>query len=188
MSDTSSKQSEPGNINRQLNTLRVLLFDALEAGGYLPIIASWSKHHNGEILYFREKSLDIERTGKLVLVDTISDAIIRDSISIEHPIYVVVGGRLGDNVDLGKWRAQRVADIQSVDRHYWATFVLEGSILVTLGMPPSPCRLIGEVLNLQTPTPFIQSRICPSCHSINSYHSVRCAKCSQPLHATGRLG
>lgn len=182
------KETAPDSHVKLLRSLRALLVDTLEAGRYLPPEAKWEPHNNGELLCFRDRSLDAEHPGALVLAEEVTQAIASSSVDNPYASYIVVGARVNEEVDLGKSRLERLRHVKSLETHYWATYVLENSVLVTLGTPPSPCRLIGEVLNLQAPMPFVQSRICAHCYALNDYHSLICTRCNKPLTVTGRLG
>lgn len=174
-------------LQRSLSNLRVLLVDALVAAKYLSPDASWHPHYTGGILYFADRVIGEERPAVLVLADDVTNDIVSESVESDFRSYVIVGATLNPGVDLGKSRARRLARAESLDEHYWATFILDNAILVTLGTPLSWCRLIGEILNAQMPTPFVQRRICAHCHALNDYTSRRCNQCQQPLMATGRL-
>lgn len=168
-------------------TLRILLLEALQAGLFLSSDAAWRPHHSGEILYFADRVFGIERPAVLVLAPEITSAIVSESVESDFRSYVVIGGRLADGVDLGKGQATRSARMANTGENYWATFVLENLIQVTAGSPLSWCRLITEVVNAQMPTPFVQRRVCHSCHALNDYFTANCEKCGRPLTLTGRL-
>jgi hypothetical protein len=184
---TKQQQLDLDFLRRSLQILRTLLYDALEAGKHLPPEADWKPHLSGERLPFGDRPEDGSAPGVLILVDEITNEIVAESVNSNCPCYVIVGATLDEAVDLGTSRAKRLEKVAGRDTHYWATFVLDNTVLVTLGNPPSSCRLIGEVLNLQMPTPFVQRRVCASCHALNDYHSPICHRCKKPLLATGRL-
>ncbi len=167
---------------------QMLLLDALEAGKYLPHGATWETHHpNVEKLRFRDRIPSGEQNGLLVFSEEITDAIMAESITNDYSNYIVVGIYLDEGVRLGQIRAERVKHASDPGLYYWATFAFEGSILVTLGNPSSACKLIGEILDLQLPKPFIQSRVCSSCYAVNPYASRECRECGNPILVTGRL-
>jgi hypothetical protein len=167
---------------------RTLIWDALETGKYLSPDASWETHHsNVKTLQFRDRTPEGEQNGLLVFSEVITHAIMEESLTNEYSSYIVVGIYLSEGVRLGQIRAERLNHTSGPGLHYWATFVFEGSILVTLGNPTSPCRLIGEILDLQLSKPFIQSRVCSHCQAINPYASRECRECGKPILITGRL-
>ncbi len=172
--------------NRELVVLRVLLRDALSAGKYLSSNEDWKPHHDGEKLDFFDHGTSVQRPGRLVLADELSAPVVAESVASDLRSYVLVGARLGPSVDAGRARSERLRHAAERE-HYWAVFVLDGAILVSIGTPPSSCRLIGEVVNLQMATPFVQRRVCARCHALNDYHVVACARCGNRLSATGRL-
>jgi hypothetical protein len=174
-------------LKRSLADLRVLLLDALAAAKYLPPTAEWRPHHNGEVIYFADRVFGDERPAVLVLVDEVTSEIIAESAEGDFRSYVVVGARLDPTVDLGKKRIERLKNAEKLNEHYWATFILDNAILVTLGTPLSWCRLIGEILNAHMPSPFVQRRVCAYCHALNAYSGKACTRCQKPLMATGRL-
>lgn len=175
------------SVDQYIVTLRSLLLEALQAGLFLSDDAGWRPHHNGEILYFADRVFGIERPAVLVLAPEISSEIVTESIESDFRSYVIIGGQLAQDVDLGKGHATRVARMVNTGENYWATFVVTNSILVTAGSPLSWCRLVGEVVNAQMPTPFIQRRICHSCHALNDYFTANCEKCGRPITLTGPL-
>lgn len=174
-------------ISQSIVTLRVLLLDALMAGKYLSTGAEWRPHYTGEVLYFADRVLGVERPAVLVLAEEVTEAMVQESVESDFRSYVIVGGRLSEGVDLGKSRLLRVGHTGEMGEHYWATFLLDGEVLVTLGTPLSWCRLVGEILNAHLPTPFVQRRICAYCHALNEYRAGVCVKCGKGLMATGRL-
>ncbi len=169
--------------------LHDLLLEALQAGMFLAPDANWRPHHTGEILYFADRVFGIERPAVLVLAEELTPDIVTESVESDFRSYVIIGAKLGSDVALGKAHAVRASRISQTDlsEHYWAAFVLEGAVLVTLGTPLSWCRLVGEVLNAQMPTPFVQRKICHNCLVLNDYHATACTNCKQPLTLTGRL-
>ena len=173
-------------IMSDLTSLSMLLYEALGAGKYLQQDDIWQPHHSGVILRYTDRAIGEQRPGVLVLADVIGEDIVQESVESDLPSYVMVGRRLDPGVDLGTARTSRIAAMHEAE-HYWAVFVLEGAVLVTLGGPPSSCRLIGEILNLQVPEPFIQRRVCAHCHALNEYHATTCWRCEKLLMATGRL-
>jgi hypothetical protein len=96
----------------------------------------------------------------------------------------MLGGWADPAVDLGRARSRHLALMQGLDR-YWAAYVLQNTMLVAAGAPPSSCRLLGEIINLQMPASFVQRRVCAVCHTLNSYFSPTCIACGRPLAATG---
>lgn len=174
-------------LQHSLADLRVLLLDALAAAKYLPSNAEWRPHHNGEVVYFADRVFGDERPAVLVLVDEVTTDIIAEAAEGDFRSYVIVGARLNPTVDLGKYRTERLKHTEKLNEHYWATFILDNAILVTLGTPLSWCRLIGEILNAHMPSPFVQRRVCAYCHALNAYTDKACARCRKPLMATGRL-
>jgi hypothetical protein len=185
-------QATPSAPNREwlkhsLADLRVLLLDALAAAKYLPPNATWRPHHNGEVVYFADRVFGDERPAVLVLVEEVTNEIIAESAEGDFRSYVIVGATLSPSVDLGKNRTERLRHAEKLSEHYWATFVLDDAILVTLGTPLSWCRLVGEILNAHMPSPFVQRRVCAYCHALNAYTDKACTRCQKPLMATGRL-
>lgn len=167
---------------------RTLLLYALDAGKFLSPDASWEPHpSNVEKLRFRDRTPSGEQNGLLVFSEEITGAVMAESITNDYSNYIVVGTYLGEGVRLGQIRAERVNHVSDPGLYYWATFVFEGSILVTLGNPSSACKLIGEILDLQLTKPFIQSRVCSYCYAINPYASRECQECGKPILVTGRL-
>lgn len=167
---------------------RTLLLDALDAGKYLQPGANWEPHHpNVEKLRFRDRTPGGEQNGLLVFAEEITDAVMAESITNDYSNYIIVGIYLDEGVRLGQLRAERVKHVSDPGLYYWATFVFEGSILVTLGNPSSACKLIGEILDLQLIRPFIQSRVCSYCYATNPYASRECQECGKPILVTGRL-
>ncbi len=178
---------EQDRLNRSLADLRVLLLDVLMAAKYLPSNAEWRPHYTGEVVYFADRVFGDERPAVLVLVDEVTNEIIAESSEGDFRSYVIVGARLDPTVDLGKHRTQRLGHAEKLSEHYWATFILDNAILVTLGTPLSWCRLVGEILNAHMPSPFVQRRVCAYCHALNAYTDKACVQCRKPLMATGRL-
>lgn len=174
-------------LKRSLADLRVLLLDALAAAKYLPPNAAWRPHHNGEVVYFADRVFGDERPAVLVLVDEVTSEIVSESAEGDFRSYVIVGATLNPAVDLGKNRTERLKHTEKISEHYWATFILDNAILVTLGTPLSWCRLVGEILNAHMPSPFVQRRVCAYCHALNAYTDKACTRCQKPLMATGRL-
>jgi ribosomal protein L40E len=174
-------------VEQTIPTLRSILLEALQAGMFLAEDATWRPHHSGEILYFADRVFGIERPAVLVLAPEITREIITDSVESDFRSYVVVGGWLSDGVDLGRGYATRVSRMSSAGENYWATFVLDDAVLVTAGTPLSWCRLVGEVLNAQMSSPFVQRRICHRCHALNDYFTTVCGSCGHTLTLTGRL-
>jgi hypothetical protein len=174
-------------LTNSLADLRVLLLDALIAARYLPSDALWRSHHTGHAVYFADRVFGDERPAVLALVDEVTDEVVAESVAGGFRSYIVVGATLNPKVDLGKSRLERLQRTQTLDEHYWATFILDNAILVALGTPLSWCRLVGEILNAHMPSPFVQRRICAYCHALNTYTSRACEHCKKPLMATGRL-
>lgn len=181
-------RSDPDTISQAVLNLRVLLLDALQAGLFLPDAASWRPHYSGEILYFADRAFGLERPAVLVLAELVTGEIVAESTDNDFRSYIVVGGRLGPGVDLGKGHSTRIARMANTGENYWATFVLEDALLVAHGTPLSWCRLVGEVLNAQISTPFVQRKICGKCHGINTYYARDCESCGQALTLTTRFG
>jgi hypothetical protein len=177
-----------GMIEKDIATLRILLLDALQAGLFLSEDAAWRPHHGGEILYFADRVFGIERPAVLVLSSEITDDILTDAVESDFRSYIMIGGQLAEGVDIGGGSAMRAKRMINTGENYWATFILEGDILVTVGTPLSWCRLVGEVLNAQMSSPFVQQRVCSHCHGLSEYHTSTCGKCGQPLTLTGKLG
>jgi hypothetical protein len=185
--DTNSKSNRDTLLTHFMQA-RTLLLDALDAGKYLHPGTSWEPHHsNAEKLRFRDRTPGGEQNGLLVFSEEITGAIMAESTTNDFSNYIVVGTYLGEGVRLGHLRAERVKHVSDPGLYYWATFVFEGSILVTLGNPSSACKLIGEILDLQLARPFVQSRVCSYCHAINPYASRECQECGKPILVTGRL-
>lgn len=174
-------------LQHSLADLHVLLLDALAAAKYLPANAAWRPHYDGEVVYFADRVFGDERPAVLVLVDEVTDDIIAESAEGGFRSYIIVGATLNPSVDLGKRRLERLKHAEKLSEHYWATFILDNAILVTLGTPLSWCRLIGEILNAHMPSPFVQRRVCAYCHALNAYSGKACTRCQKPLMATGRL-
>ncbi len=186
VADKAPPDPKRSRIEAELASLRTLLLDALEAGKFVPRNQAWQPHFSGEMLYFDDHMVGGRRSGCLVLAGEITAEMVEASVASAYHSYILVGGWLGADVDLGRARftySQR----GTKSGHYWATFVLEDAVLVTAGFAPSSCRLIGEVINLQMATPFVQRRVCGQCHALNSYHATRCGRCGTVLTATGRL-
>ena len=175
------------SIEETIATLRVLLLDALQAGLFISEEANWHPHHSGEILYFADRSFGVEKPAVLVLATELSGEIVTESVESDFRSYVLIGGRLADGVELGQGQATRAAHMANSGENYWATFVLDHEILVTTGTPLSWCRLVGEVLNAQMPSPFAQCRVCHKCHALNDYFKTVCGSCGHPLTLTGPL-
>ena len=175
------------SLQDTIATLRVLLLDALQAGLFLSEDATWRPHHTGEILYFADRVFGIERPAVLVLAPEIIAEIITESVESDFRSYVIIGGQLADGVDLGEGHATRTSRMANTGENYWATFVLDNAILVTAGTPLSWCRLVGEVLNAQQPSPFVQRRICHKCHALSDYYTTVCGSCGHALTLTGPL-
>lgn len=187
-SPNREKQPRPGEhaIREALAALRVLLVDALSAGKYLSPGAHWQPYHNGEVLDFEDYSAGERRPGQLVLARELTPAIARASVKTATRSQILLAGWLEPSVELGQIRAARNHRMRGLD-HYWAAYVIEDSILVTSGAPPSSCRLIGEIINLQMPVPFVQCRVCPHCHTLNTYYCTNCSACGRALAQTGSL-
>jgi ribosomal protein L40E len=181
-------KNETDLIEEEIATLRALLLEALQAGLFLSEDATWRPHHNGEILYFADRAFGIERPAVLVLSKDLTDEILSDSVQSDFRSYVVIGGRLTPEVDLGGYCAMRAVRMVDSGENYWASFVLDGNILATAGTPLSWCRLVGEVLNAQVSAPFVQQRLCSRCHALNAYRNSVCERCGKPLTLTGKLG
>jgi len=173
-------------IREALAALRVLLVDALSAGKYLPPGANWQPYANGEVLEFEDTSAGERRPGQLVLAYELTPAIARASVAAPPRSQILLAGWLDPSVELGQVRAARNRRMYGLD-HYWAAYVIEDSVLVSSGPPPSSCRLIGEIINLQMPTPFVPCRICSNCHTLNTYYCTNCSACGHPLAQTGSL-
>ena len=186
IADKAQPDPKHSRIEAELASLRTLLLDALEAGKFVPHGQAWQPHFSGEMLHFDDHIVGERRSGCLVLAREITAEMVETSVTSTYHSYVLVGGWLGADVDLGRARFTR-SRRGAKSGHYWAAFVLEDAILVTAGSPPSSCRLIGEVVNLQMATPFVQRRVCGQCHALNSYHATRCGRCGIVLTATGRL-
>jgi hypothetical protein len=171
-----------------MQRLRILLLEALQAGKYSAGASGWQPHTGAEALPFEDRVRGVRHTGILVLTSQITQPLMDDSILSELHSYVIVAPSSRPEVDLGTARADRIQRMQAngIDDHYWAVFLLRGTAMVTIGTPPSSCRLIGEVLNLQMPSPFVQQRVCSDCHALNGYHAAVCERCGMPLSATGR--
>ncbi|MBN1312717.1 MAG: hypothetical protein JXB30_14975 [Anaerolineae bacterium] len=180
-------QGQEQQFESRLADLRVLLLDALVAARYLPVDTRWHSHYTGEVVYFADRVFGDERPAVLVLADEVTNDIITDSVTGDFRSYVIVGATLSPDVDLGKSRIERLKHAESLNEHYWATFILQDAILVTLGTPLSWCRLIGEILNAHMPAPFVQRRVCAYCHALNEYSDKACKRCNKQLMATGRL-
>jgi hypothetical protein len=172
---------------QHIQLFRSLLLEALQAGLFLSETADWRPHHTGEILYFADRVFGVERPAVLVLTPEITGAILTESVESDFRSYIIIGGKSAPDVDLGKAQATRIARMANTGENYWAAFVLENSILVTAGSPLSWCRLVGEVVNAQMTTPFVQRRVCHSCNALNDYYSANCVKCAKPLTLTGPL-
>ncbi len=181
-----SEEEEQARLVNRLADLKALLYDALEAGKYLAPGAEWQPYLEGESLSFRDRGPGHEIPGLLIVAPTITADIATASVMGDCPTCVLIGATLAPQVDLGALRVERVRR-EEPEPHYWAVFVLAGATLVTLGTPPSSCRLIGEMLNAQMSTPFVQSRVCAHCHALNDYHARHCVRCHRPLMATGRF-
>jgi len=169
--------------------LRALLLEALQAGMFLSREATWRPHFTGEILYFADRVFGVERPAVLVLAEELTTEIVDNAAESDFRSTALIGLTLAPGVELGQARATRAARIAETDvgEHYWATFVLDNAILVTHGTPLSWCRLVGEVMNAQISTPFVQRKICQHCHALNDYHARVCANCQTPLSLTGKL-
>jgi hypothetical protein len=170
-----------------LALLRVLILDALDAGKYLAPGAGWEPYHGGQRLAFRDRRLTGELSGALVMADCVTGAMFNDADAVEFGSLVIVGASLAGDVDLGEVRAHRQTLGSPHREVYWAVFVLQDSILVTIGGPPSSCRLISDILNAQMGKPFVQRRVCAYCHALNEYHTRSCIRCGKLIVSTGRL-
>ena len=175
-------------VDQYITTLSLLLKEALQAGLFLSAGADWRPHHDGQILYFADRVFGVEKPAVLVLTRDITQEILTESVESDFRSYIIIGGRLADGVDLGKGHATRSARMVNTGENYWATFVFDKLVLVAAGTPLSWCRLVGEVVNAQVPTPFVQRRICHNCHALNDYFTANCGRCGKPLTLTRRLG
>jgi hypothetical protein len=182
-----SDRQDLSKLTKHIIRLKDLLREGLEAGLFVSPGATWRSHFNGEVLYFADRVFGIEKPAVLVVADEISPEIITASVESDYRSYVVIGGWLSDSVDLGSSRLVRIDSVKDLGEHYWATFVLQDGILVNLGTPLSWCRLVGEILNTQFSTPFVQRRVCGKCHALNEYHTSVCHHCRAPLMLTTRL-
>lgn len=170
-----------------LGLLRVLIPDALEAGKYLHPDARWEPYYGGWRLVFRDRRLGEELPGLLVIADHVTEEMLYDPDGAGYGSVVIIGAYVAADVDLGKARAHRLELGSSYQEVYWAVFVLQDSILITIGGPSSSCRLISEILNAQMGEPFIQRRICAHCYAVNVYHERNCIRCGKSIISTGRL-
>lgn len=172
-------------IREALAYLQVLLFDALQAGSYLAPGEGWQPGPGGGMtLTFTDRAAGHQHPGRLVFAEHITPQAVKTSINNSDRSCVLLGGWLDDAVKLGEARYRRTEHTDGAEQ-YWATYVLDKTILVASGAPSSACRLIGEIINLQMPTPFVQRRICPHCYTLNTYYSRRCTACGHSLAATG---
>ena len=178
----------PDDVYRQtLALLRVLILDALDAGKYLHPDPKWEPYHGGQRLVFRDRRLTQELPGALVMADRVVREMLYDADAVDFGSLLIVGASLAGDVDLGKARTHRQTLGSPHKEVYWAVFVLQGSILVTIGGPPSSCRLISEIINAQAGNPFVQRRVCAYCQSLNEYHTRNCVRCGRLIISTGRL-
>lgn len=177
-------QPTDDEIAGALASLRVLLLDALRSGKYIQPGDGWQQHGEAHVLDFGDQTGSAFKPGRLVLAKWLSPEIVSASVDSGFHSYVMLGGWADPAVDLGRARSRHLALMQGLDR-YWAAYVLQNTMLVAAGAPPSSCRLLGEIINLQMPASFVQRRVCAVCHTLNSYFSPTCIACGRPLAATG---
>lgn len=170
----------------RLRALQVYLTDALRAGKYLSPGMEWGEAGTAAMLPFQDRGVRAQQHGQVLLADTLTYPVVDHAVWCEQLFIVMISARLSDGVDLGRERARRIRFMDQRN-HYWAVYLLDTATLVTIGSPPSSCRLVGEVINLQMPEPFVLRRVCAECRALNEYRDPFCAACGAPMSATGRL-
>lgn len=171
-------------IREAIAYLRVLLFDALQAGSYVPPGEGWQAGPGGGVILPFTDHAGQQHPGWLLLAERLTPQAVELSINSPDRNYVLLGGWLDASVNLGQARYRRMQKANGAEQ-YWAAYVLDQTILIAAGAPSSACRLIGEIINLQMPTPFVQRRVCSHCYTLNTYYSRSCIACGHSLAATG---
>jgi ribosomal protein L40E len=173
--------------SKSLKTVQSLVTEGLKAGGFLKSGAAWEAFHGGQRLLVRDRKIGANLEGAIVIANQLSVALLTACALSDLPNHTIIGGSLSPDVEMGKVRAERLRYASKMGENYWAVYVIEDIMLVSLGVPFSSSRLVGEILQAQMGHAFEQRRVCAECGELNPYRAQTCKRCNAQLVATGRL-